>query len=408
MDGASRVDVERVRRELGASAVARADPDLVRDTTGYAIGGVPPFGHRTRTTVLADRGLLEHPVVWARPAPAHGVPDGAAGPRRHGGRPGRRRTRTRVTPLVAAAVVLAAVSHAVWNALAHHIRDQLVSFTLISGGGAVLGAVVAAAAPLPAAGAWPWLVLSAAVHVGYMALLMRSFTLGDFGQVYPVARARRRSRCSSWRRCSSTRCRTRGSWRVWRWPARGCWAWRCGGAAVPGPAAVGRPVGGRRHGELAIAAYSVVDGVGVRASGSPLGYIAWLMLLQGLAVPAYAVYRRRGLLAAQLRPHAGRGLLGAVMAFAAYGLVLWAQTRAPLAPIAALRESSVIVGAGIGALFFKERFGAARRRGGGADGRRAGADAAGGGRVEGGRFRSPSPRDPGHSHTFTPLARCLW
>ncbi|MFH9084360.1 YbaK/EbsC family protein [Streptomyces sp. NPDC017673] len=65
MDGASRVDVERVRQELGAGKVTRADAGLVRETTGYAIGGVPPFGHRTRTRVLADRSLLAHDVLWA-------------------------------------------------------------------------------------------------------------------------------------------------------------------------------------------------------------------------------------------------------------------------------------------------------------------------------------------------------
>jgi prolyl-tRNA editing enzyme YbaK/EbsC (Cys-tRNA(Pro) deacylase) len=65
MDGASRVDVELVRGELGAGKVTRARADVVRETTGYAIGGVPPFGHLTRTRVLADRSLLAHDVVWA-------------------------------------------------------------------------------------------------------------------------------------------------------------------------------------------------------------------------------------------------------------------------------------------------------------------------------------------------------
>ncbi|WP_095854181.1 YbaK/EbsC family protein [Streptomyces sp. Ag82_O1-15] len=65
MDGASLVDLELVRRELGAGKVTRARVALVRETTGYAIGGVPPFGHRTRTRVLADRSLLDHDVVWA-------------------------------------------------------------------------------------------------------------------------------------------------------------------------------------------------------------------------------------------------------------------------------------------------------------------------------------------------------
>ncbi|GHD95628.1 YbaK/EbsC family protein [Streptomyces naganishii] len=73
MDGASRVDVELVRKELGAEKVTRAKADVVRETTGYAIGGVPPFGHRTRTRVLADRSLLEHDTVWAAAGDPHAV-----------------------------------------------------------------------------------------------------------------------------------------------------------------------------------------------------------------------------------------------------------------------------------------------------------------------------------------------
>ncbi|MER6526738.1 YbaK/EbsC family protein [Streptomyces sp. NPDC001508] len=73
MDGASRVDVERVRAELGARSVTRAEAEVVRETTGYAIGGVPPFGHRTRTRVLADRSLLGHDLVWAAAGTPHTV-----------------------------------------------------------------------------------------------------------------------------------------------------------------------------------------------------------------------------------------------------------------------------------------------------------------------------------------------
>jgi prolyl-tRNA editing enzyme YbaK/EbsC (Cys-tRNA(Pro) deacylase) len=73
MDGASRVDVELVRQALGATEVTRAKAGVVRETTGYAIGGVPPFGHRTRTRVLADRGLLDHDVVWAAAGDPHAV-----------------------------------------------------------------------------------------------------------------------------------------------------------------------------------------------------------------------------------------------------------------------------------------------------------------------------------------------
>jgi drug/metabolite transporter (DMT)-like permease len=84
------------------------------------------------------------------------------------------------------------------------------------------------------------------------------------------------------------------------------------------------------------------------------------MAVQGVVIPAYAAWRRRGETVALLRPFAAVGLLGAALSVAAYALVLWAQTRAELAPIAALRESSIIVGAAIGAVFFKERFGAPR------------------------------------------------
>ncbi|WP_416973880.1 YbaK/EbsC family protein [Streptomyces sp. 4F14] len=73
MDGASRVDVGLVRGVLGVGKVSRADAKVVREVTGYAIGGVPPFGHRTRTRVLADRGLLVHDEVWAAAGNPHAV-----------------------------------------------------------------------------------------------------------------------------------------------------------------------------------------------------------------------------------------------------------------------------------------------------------------------------------------------
>ncbi|GAQ54401.1 YbaK/EbsC family protein [Streptomyces acidiscabies] len=73
VDGASRVDVAAVSGVLGVKKVTRADAKVVRDVTGYAIGGVPPFGHRTRTRVLADRGLLVHDEVWAAAGNPHAV-----------------------------------------------------------------------------------------------------------------------------------------------------------------------------------------------------------------------------------------------------------------------------------------------------------------------------------------------
>jgi drug/metabolite transporter (DMT)-like permease len=263
-----------------------------------------------------------------------------------------------VTPAVTAAVLLAAVTHACWNAIAHRITDKLVGFTLIAGGGVLIGLAMAPFVAVPAAGAWPYLLTSATIHLAYYVLLMRSFRLGDFGQAYPIARGTAplvvtvlaavfaHEVPDGWA-AAGIAVSCAGLTGVALWGLRGR---RPNWAAIGAALATG----------LTIAAYTVVDGLGVRASGSSLGYIAWLMTLGGLAIPAYAILRWRGETVGILRPYAGLGLLGAALSVAAYGLVLWAQTRAELAPIAALRESSIIVGAAIGAVFFKERFGAPR------------------------------------------------
>ncbi|MFE9765965.1 EamA family transporter [Streptomyces sp. NPDC005808] len=263
-----------------------------------------------------------------------------------------------MTPLVTAAVLLAAVTHACWNAIAHRITDKLAGFTLISGGGMLIGLVMAPFVPVPESGAWPYLVGSAVIHIAYYALLMRSFRLGDFGQAYPIARGTAplvvtvlaavfaHEVPNGWA-AAGIALSCAGLTGVALWGLRGH---RPNWAAIGAALATG----------VSIAAYTVVDGLGVRASGSSLGYVAWLMAMEGVVIPAYAAYHWRGELVTVLRPFATLGLLGAALSVAAYGLVLWAQTRAELAPIAALRESSVIVGAAIGAVFFKERFGAPR------------------------------------------------
>ena len=263
-----------------------------------------------------------------------------------------------MTPLVAAAVLFAAVTHASWNAIAHQITDKLVGFTLIAGGGMLIGLAMVPFVAFPAAAAWPFLIGSALIHVAYYVLLMRSFRLGDFGQAYPIARGTAplvvtllaalfaHEVPDGWA-AAGIAVSCAGLTGVALWGLRGS---RPNWAAIGAALATG----------LTIAGYTVVDGLGVRASGSSLGYIAWLMAVEGVAIPAFAVYRWRGQLVPTLRPFAALGLLGAALSVLAYGLVLWAQTKAELAPIAALRESSIIVGAAIGAVFFKERFGAPR------------------------------------------------
>ncbi|MEU3776907.1 EamA family transporter [Streptomyces sp. NPDC032472] len=105
------------------------------------------------------------------------------------------------------------------------------------------------------------------------------------------------------------------------------------------------------------ASYTLVEGTGVRVSGSVFGCIAWLFLCEGLVLPIVARARRGPALLTVLRPLWGRGLAGGLLSLLAYGLVVWAQSRGDLSTIAALRETSIVFGALIGAVVFRERLG---------------------------------------------------
>jgi drug/metabolite transporter (DMT)-like permease len=111
---------------------------------------------------------------------------------------------------------------------------------------------------------------------------------------------------------------------------------------------------------VVIASYTLVDGVGVRRSGDVLAYIAWIFLLQGPVLPLVALARYGRALPGRLRPIWIRGLAGGVLSMLAYGLVVWAQSRGALAPIAALREVSIVIATVIATVVFKERFGRVR------------------------------------------------
>jgi drug/metabolite transporter (DMT)-like permease len=255
---------------------------------------------------------------------------------------------------VVAAVLLAAFLHAAWNAVAHAISDRLIGFALIGAAATAGGVVLTLLVPGPAAASWPYLAISAALHAGYNLLLLRSYELGEFGQAYPLARG-----TSPWLVAVSaavfahetlTLPRLAGVAVISVGLASLVLAGRLTRADVPA-------IGAALLTGVTIAAYTTVDGLGVRHSGGALGYAAWLFIAEGVVMPIVAVAARREKLWVQARPYLVVGLAGGVASIIAYGLVLWAQTRGALAPIAALRETSVIIGAIIGALVFRERFG---------------------------------------------------
>ena len=99
-----------------------------------------------------------------------------------------------------------------------------------------------------------------------------------------------------------------------------------------------------------IACYTLVDGAGARASGNALSYVIWLIFLEGIPFIAWALMKRGRPAVAYLRRSGRAAIIGGGCSLAAYGIVLWAMTRAPIAAVAALRETSVLFAALIGSL----------------------------------------------------------
>ena len=93
-----------------------------------------------------------------------------------------------MTLTIVFAVLFSALLHATWNSLAHAVSDRLVGFALIGVADAMGGGLMVAFAGLPPAGAWPFIIASAALHVVYNLLLFASYQLGEFSQMYPLAR----------------------------------------------------------------------------------------------------------------------------------------------------------------------------------------------------------------------------
>ena len=292
---------------------------------------------------------------------------------------------TTLPATVTLAVLAAALAHATWNAMAHRIKDQVVSFGLIGVGSVTVAIPLVTLAAVPRGASWPYLLGSVAIHVFYNLLLMRSFTYGDFGQVYPLARGTSPLVVTCLAAVFAAERPTAGQLAgvlvisaglgtlvltgfTGGRRARGSGGDSPGKRSVPPGASSTRRTNPPSRAALAaafgtgltIAAYTIVDGLGVRLSASPAGYIGWLMLLESLCVPAWALARRRREIRVLPRGIVASGLAAGALSVLAYGLVLWAQTRGALAPIAALRETSVIFGAIIAAVFFKEPFGRTR------------------------------------------------
>jgi drug/metabolite transporter (DMT)-like permease len=256
---------------------------------------------------------------------------------------------------VAAAVLLCAAAHASWNALVKGSRDPLLALATVIVVAALCLAPVAAVLGLPPSRAWPWLAASVPLHGGYHLLLWQAYRSGDLSVVYPIARG-----------CVPPLVAVLAAWLVGEWlRPKQLWGLGVSSASIASLALWGRA---RRWGApvaLALgcgaltAGYSLVDGQGARAVGA-LHFVAWSHLLDVGPIAVIVWIYRRGQISSYLAAEGIRAAAGGALGAASYAAVLWAMTRAPLAQVSMLRETSVVFGALLGARVLREPLGAPR------------------------------------------------
>ncbi len=257
-----------------------------------------------------------------------------------------------------ALVLLAALLHATWNALIKSGRDRLMSLIIMMNVGSLLAFPALFLVPLPRPESWIFLLLSTVLHWGYFYALLEGYRVGDLSHVYPVARGVAPIMVAAL---------------AWAVAGEGLTPWSTvglllasGAIASLAFASAGSFLANPRpflYGLLTgafIAAYTVVDGFGVRRAGTELSYIAWLFFIDAPLLWLILLRKRRGRIKPYLEQHGGTLALGGGLTALAYGIVIWALAHAPMAFVSALRETSVVFAAILGATVLREAFGPRR------------------------------------------------
>jgi len=247
-------------------------------------------------------------------------------------------------------VLFAAALHASWNAIVKGAPDKLLTTILVAASAAAISALALPFLAQPARESWPFLVGSAVLQVGYYLLVARAYRGADMSQAYPLMRG------TAPLIVALVGC-------FWlheqlSLPALAGVALICGGVlslAIGSRGASGQGVRAAMLNAVVIAAYTLVDGAGVRASGAPAAYTLWLNLLSGAPLLAWVLVARWRAFLPYARAHLPLGLVGGAGTLTSYGLALWAMTHAPVAVIAALRETSILFATGIAIFVLRER-----------------------------------------------------
>lgn len=246
---------------------------------------------------------------------------------------------------------MSALLHAGWNLfLKGSAGDRMVDLALLGLGGSLFGVVLIALFGAPVAGAWPFILASCAIHLVYWTALTRGYAAGDMSHVYTIARG-----------IAPALVTVAALLFAGEVPG---WGQGMGVVAI----SIGvMLVGVNRHAPLAatgwalltgcaIAGYSLIDALGVRANGDVFSYKGWGALFIFLPISLFVILRRGPAgFATAAAGRWGRGLAAGAISSAGFMLVLWAQLRAPIGPITALRETSVIFGAALAALLLQEK-----------------------------------------------------
>ncbi len=261
---------------------------------------------------------------------------------------------------VIAVVLVAALVHAGWNAVAKSAGqgDPLISTSAIAVGGAIVALPLLVVTGLPAPASHGQVIASGVIHVVYFVLVGLAYRAADYSAVYPITRG-------------SAPVVTALLASVLLGEAMSVLAWLGVVLSSAGILALGSDAlrrGGLPGRALAIAglnicvivAYTLVDGDGARASGNPAGYVLAMMALTGLLLlPVMLAWLGQGIIG-QMLAQWRIALIGGSMVSLSYGAALWAMTKAPIGMVAALRETSVLFAAVIAAVILRERFGMAR------------------------------------------------
>lgn len=255
-------------------------------------------------------------------------------------------------------VLLSALLHAGWNALVRSAADKFASTLAVVLGAGGLAAPLLAVLPLPAAASWPYVLASGLIHVVYFTLVAWSYRHAELSLAYPLMRGTAPALAAVAALLWLGESPTPGGWLgVALIGAGGLSLASAGWRASPAHAGAVRFALANAG---VIALYTVIDGQGARLSGHAVGYTGWVFLLTAVLLLAGALLLRGRQVFADIRPLWRTAALGGGGTLAAYALVLWAMGHAPIATVAALRETSIVFAALIGALFLREHISRAR------------------------------------------------